>query len=93
MTRNIRFLFLFARDGRLLVAGGRSRFIHVWSLDTQRLTQIVELPNKVTSVKQLQFLSDNFDGGSSQVICRNKAYGSSDDSTIWGKSRFFQRLH
>ncbi|KAL5021911.1 hypothetical protein ScPMuIL_001066 [Solemya velum] len=56
------------RDGRMLVAGGRSRFIHVWSLDTQRLMQIVELPNKVTSVKQLQFLSDNFDGGSSQVL-------------------------
>ena len=55
------------RDGRILAAGGRSRFIHLWALDTRKLLRIVELPEKVTSVKQLLFLPDNFDGGASQV--------------------------
>lgn len=55
------------RDGRLLAAGGRSRFIHLWDLDTHRLLRIIELPVKVTAVKQLVFLPDNFDAGANQV--------------------------
>ncbi|KAJ8303472.1 hypothetical protein KUTeg_019868 [Tegillarca granosa] len=60
--------FTSTRDGRILAAGGRSRFIHLWDLDTHRLLRIVELPNKVTSVKQLIFLPDNFDGGANQIL-------------------------
>lgn len=56
------------RDGRLLAAGGRSRFIHLWDLDTHRLLRIIELPIKVTTVKQLVFLPDNFDAGASQTL-------------------------
>ena len=55
------------RDGRILAAAGRSRFIHLWALDTRKLLRIVELPEKVTSVKQVLFLPDNFDEGASQV--------------------------
>ena len=55
------------RDGRILAAAGRSRFIHLWALDTRKLLRIVELPEKVTSIKQVLFLPDNFDGGASQV--------------------------
>lgn len=61
------FIFI-SRDGRVLAAGGRSRFIHLWDLDTHRLLRIVELPTKVTSVKQLNFLPDKFDAGQNQVI-------------------------
>ncbi|XP_070574109.1 TBC1 domain family member 31-like [Ptychodera flava] len=60
--------FSTPRDGRLLVAGGKSRFLHIWALDTRRLLRIIELPTKVKVVKQLEFLSESFDGGSSQVI-------------------------
>lgn len=60
-------VFVAFRDGRLLAAGGRSRFIHLWDLDTHRLLRIIELPVKVTTVKQLVFLPDNFDAGASQV--------------------------
>jgi WD40 repeat protein len=59
--------FAIFRDGRILAAGGRSRFIHLWDLDTHRLLRIVELPTKVTSVKQLSFLPDKFDAGQNQV--------------------------
>lgn len=60
--------FAASRDGRILAAGGRSRFIHLWALDTRKLLRIVEMPEKVTSVKQLLFLPENFDGGASQVL-------------------------
>jgi len=56
------------RDGRILAAGGRSRFIHLWALDTRKLLRIVEMPDKVTAIKQLVFLPENFDGGASQVL-------------------------
>ena len=59
---------MYFRDGRILAAAGRSRFIHLWALDTRKLLRIVELPEKVTSVKQVLFLPDNFDGGASQVV-------------------------
>ena len=55
------------RDSRVLVAGGRSRFVHVWSLESKQLLRVVELPKKVTSVSQLEFLPDSFDAGSNQV--------------------------
>ncbi|XP_071957436.1 TBC1 domain family member 31-like isoform X2 [Antedon mediterranea] len=55
-------------DGRLLVAGGKSRFLHVWCLDTHSLMRVIELPTKVHVVKQLQFLPESFDGGSGQVV-------------------------
>ena len=55
------------RDGRLLVGGGRSRFLHMWSLETRKLLRIVQLPTKVTCVKQVEFLPDTFDAGASLV--------------------------
>ena len=32
-----------ARDGRLLVGGGRSRFLHVWALETRSLLRVLDL--------------------------------------------------
>jgi len=55
------------RDGKLLIGGGRSRYLHIWSLDTQSLLRVVELPRKVTSVHQLEFLPTSFDAGSNKV--------------------------
>ena len=59
--------FAMPCDGRLLVAGGRSDYIHVWTMDTRRLLRVVQLPPKIRVVKQLLFLPDNFDGSSSEV--------------------------
>lgn len=56
------------RDGRYLVAGGKSRFIHLWSLDTRRLIRVIEMPNKVKSIRQINFLPDNFRHGVDQVM-------------------------
>ncbi|CAH1780305.1 unnamed protein product [Owenia fusiformis] len=61
--------FSVSRDGRILVAGSRSRFLHLWTLDTKTLHKVVQLPTKVKVVKQLEFLADSFDGGASQVLC------------------------
>jgi len=58
---------LHGRDGKLLVGGGRSRFLHIWSLESQSLLRVIELPRKVTSVHQLDFLPDSFDAGSNKV--------------------------
>ena len=41
--------------------------LHVWSLESKKLMKILQLPAKVTSVKQLEFLPDSFDGGANQV--------------------------
>ncbi|XP_033626137.1 TBC1 domain family member 31-like [Asterias rubens] len=60
--------FATPRDGRFLVAGGKSRFLHVWALDTRRLLRVIEMPVKVRVVKQLEFLPESFDGGSSQIV-------------------------
>lgn len=60
--------FAVSRDGRLLAAGGRSRFIHLWSLDTRRLLRIIEMPAKVTALKQLEFLPDSFQDGFDQIL-------------------------
>lgn len=60
--------FVSTKNGRILAAGGKSRFIHLWDLDTHRVLRIVELPAKVTAVKQMVFLPDNFDAGANQVL-------------------------
>lgn len=60
--------FATTKDGRLLAAAGKSRYIHLWTLDNQKLLRIVELPTKVTTVKQMEFITENFDGGTSQVL-------------------------
>ncbi|XP_067054665.1 TBC1 domain family member 31-like isoform X2 [Acropora muricata] len=56
------------RDGRLLVAGGRSRFLHVWNLENKRLLHVIQLPAKVRLARQLEFMNDSFDGGASQTL-------------------------
>ncbi|XP_007898739.1 TBC1 domain family member 31 [Callorhinchus milii] len=60
--------FAVTRDGRVLVAGGKSNFLHVWCLVTRRLQRIIQMPPKVRAVRHLEFLPDSFDGGLSQVI-------------------------
>ncbi|XP_075681875.1 TBC1 domain family member 31 [Rhinoderma darwinii] len=60
--------FAITRDGRMLAAGGKSNNLHLWCLSSKQLFRIIQMPSKVRSVRQLEFLPDNFDGGSSQVL-------------------------
>ncbi|KAM4687302.1 TBC1 domain family member 31 [Discoglossus pictus] len=60
--------FAITRDGRMLAAGGKSNNVHLWCLDSKQLFRIIQMPTKVRSIRQLEFLPDNFDGGSSQVL-------------------------
>ncbi|XP_041455639.1 TBC1 domain family member 31-like isoform X1 [Lytechinus variegatus] len=60
--------FATPRDGRLLVAGGKCQFLHIWALDTRSLLRVIEMPSKVRAVKQIHFLPESFDGGASQMV-------------------------
>ena len=59
--------FAVPQDGQLLVAGGRSFSLHVWTLLTPQLLHIIQLPPVVRAVKKLLFLPNCSDGGSSKV--------------------------
>ena len=54
-------------DARYLVAGGKSRFLHLWSLDSSKLIRVIEMPAKVKVIRQLEFLPDSYQKGVDQV--------------------------
>ncbi|XP_077384166.1 TBC1 domain family member 31 isoform X2 [Festucalex cinctus] len=60
--------FAVTQDGKSLAAGGRSNLLHLWCLDTKKLVKVIQLPTQVRTVRHLEFLLDNFDGGSSQTL-------------------------
>ncbi|XP_073535959.1 TBC1 domain family member 31 isoform X2 [Phyllobates terribilis] len=60
--------FAITRDGRMLAAGGKSNNLHLWCLSSKQLFRLIQMPGTVRSVRQVEFLPDNFDGGSSQVL-------------------------
>ncbi|XP_062912312.1 TBC1 domain family member 31 [Mobula hypostoma] len=60
--------FAITRDGQILIAGGKSNCLHLWSLSARQLQRIIQMPPKVRTIRHLEFLPDSFDGGSSQVI-------------------------
>ncbi|XP_065676160.1 TBC1 domain family member 31-like [Hydra vulgaris] len=55
-------------DTRILVAGGRSRFIYIWNLDSYQLIQIIELPEKITEVQHLEFVYNNLSVNQMQLL-------------------------
>ncbi|XP_064562701.1 TBC1 domain family member 31 isoform X8 [Zonotrichia leucophrys gambelii] len=61
-------LWAYKRDGRTLVAGGKSNHLHLWCLELKQLIRIIQMPEKVRAVRHLEFLPDSFDGGSNQVL-------------------------
>ncbi|XP_066032694.1 TBC1 domain family member 31 isoform X2 [Chamaea fasciata] len=61
-------LWVYKRDSRTLVAGGKSNHLHLWCLELKRLIRIIQMPEKVRAVRHLEFLPDSFDGGSNQVL-------------------------
>ncbi|XP_076006622.1 TBC1 domain family member 31 isoform X2 [Genypterus blacodes] len=60
--------FAVTRDGKKLVAGGRSNLLHLWCLDSRQLIRVVQMPTQVRTVRQLDFLPDSFDAGASQTL-------------------------
>ncbi|NWV72048.1 TBC31 protein, partial [Malurus elegans] len=61
-------VFAVTRDGRTLVAGGKSNHLHLWCLESKQLIRIIQMPEKVRAVRLLEFLPDSFDGGSNQIL-------------------------
>uniref|UniRef100_A0A4W6ED12 TBC1 domain family member 31 n=1 Tax=Lates calcarifer TaxID=8187 RepID=A0A4W6ED12_LATCA len=60
--------FAVTRDGKSLVAGGRTNLLHLWCLDSKQLVRVIQMPTQVRTVRQLEFLPDSFDGGASQTL-------------------------
>ncbi|XP_076594333.1 TBC1 domain family member 31 [Chaetodon auriga] len=60
--------FAVTRDGKSLAAGGRSNLLHLWCLESKQLIRVIQMPTKVRTVRQLEFLPDSFDGGASQTL-------------------------
>ncbi|CAG5135897.1 unnamed protein product [Candidula unifasciata] len=48
--------FAVSLDSHHLVAAGKSRLLHLWHLDTQRLIRAIEMPTHVKTVKQVEFV-------------------------------------
>ena len=64
---SFKICFVDFSDARYLVAGGKSRFLHLWALDTSKLIRVIEMPEKVKIIKQLEFLPDSYQKGVDQV--------------------------
>eukprot|EP00040_Diaphanoeca_grandis_P001873 m.19868 g.19868 ORF g.19868 m.19868 type:complete len:889 (-) comp12648_c0_seq1:1726-4392(-) len=45
-----------SHDGTIVVAAGRSKFIHVWSLMSSTLLRTIEIPQPGTSVRKISFV-------------------------------------
>ncbi|XP_053287821.1 TBC1 domain family member 31 isoform X3 [Pleuronectes platessa] len=60
--------FAVTRDGKRLVAGGRSNLLHLWCLDSKQLVRVIQMHTQVRTVRQLEFLPDSLDRGASQTI-------------------------
>ncbi|XP_063055000.1 TBC1 domain family member 31 isoform X2 [Engraulis encrasicolus] len=60
--------FAVTRDGKTLAAGGRANLLHLWCLESRQLMRVVQMPPRVRTVRQLEFVPDSFDGGSSQIL-------------------------
>ncbi|XP_056142116.1 TBC1 domain family member 31 [Lampris incognitus] len=60
--------FAVTRDGKSLAAAGRSNLLHLWCLESKQLVKVIQMPAKVRTVRQLEFLPDSFDGGASQIL-------------------------
>ncbi|KAL5467429.1 hypothetical protein EMCRGX_G031650 [Ephydatia muelleri] len=60
--------FAASQDGKVLVGGGRSSLLHVWSTEARSLTRVIQLPSKVRHVRQLFFLVEPCDAGASEIL-------------------------
>nr|XP_039261457.1 TBC1 domain family member 31-like isoform X2 [Styela clava] len=60
--------YAVTRNGKTLVAAGKSNLLHVYSLETLRIIRIVQMPPHVTSVKDILFLPDKFDNGANKIL-------------------------
>lgn len=46
----------------------RSRFLYIWNLDNRQLIQVIELPDKVKVVKEIQFVTNSMALNQHQVF-------------------------
>ena len=70
-SRNPKLRYIaVSRDGKLLAGAGRHPYLYIWNLENQQLIKLLELPSKhgISSVKSMEFLARNFDGGSSSFL-------------------------
>ena len=64
-----KFRSVLCSSGRILAAGGRASNLHLWNVEKRRLMEVLRLPPKMKSIKQLFFLNNLSNGAESQVRC------------------------
>uniref|UniRef100_UPI00358F1C90 TBC1 domain family member 31-like n=2 Tax=Myxine glutinosa TaxID=7769 RepID=UPI00358F1C90 len=68
--------FAVSGNGQVLVAGGKSARLHVWSLERQSLVTRLQLPSDVRAVRHLDFLPQLFNNRNDEILiafCQDKA--------------------
>ncbi|KAK7887136.1 hypothetical protein WMY93_026757 [Mugilogobius chulae] len=60
--------FAVTKDGKNLVSAGRSNLLHLWCLENRQLIKVIQMPSQVRTIRQLEFLPDNFDSGANQIL-------------------------
>lgn len=60
--------FAITKNGKTLVAAGKSNLLHVYSLETLRIVRIVQMPEHVNTVKDVSFLCEKFDNGANKIL-------------------------
>lgn len=56
------------RNGRAMVIGGHTPSLVVFCLDTWVVKKIIEFPESIPGVKQIEFVPQIFDGGANKIL-------------------------
>ncbi|XP_046389147.1 TBC1 domain family member 31 isoform X2 [Ischnura elegans] len=56
------------KNGRAVLVGGKSHLLVAFSMETFVPMKVIELPDEMCGVKELEFLPEPFDGGSNHVL-------------------------
>ncbi|XP_048523369.1 TBC1 domain family member 31 [Dendroctonus ponderosae] len=58
----------FTRNGKVMAVSGYVPILALFQLDSWKLLKIVNLPSYIHSVKQIEFIPQNFDGGFNKLL-------------------------
>lgn len=63
----VKKLFIF-RNGEFMVVSGHVPTLGIFQLDTSKVLKIINLSEYLKTVKQIEFVSQVFDGGCNKIL-------------------------
>lgn len=66
-THHLRDIAL-TKNGKVMVIGGHTPNLVIFSLDTWVIKKVVEFPENISGIKQLEFVPQVFDGGANKIL-------------------------